>query len=124
MSCMLNAFYMLGNAIILFGILLLLCRVILRISETDNQTEHSLKRVFLTCVLVLFVLWLPYYISMWPATIHGDFLMQVLQLFHYPTMLQHQLTSDGVNVFYSNDHPFLHTQLVGKRYWKSGWKFR
>lgn len=33
--------------------------------------------------------------------------------FHYPTMLQHQLTSDGVNVFYSNDHPFLHTQLVG-----------
>lgn len=73
---LLNAFYMLGNAIILFGILLLLCRVILRISETDNQTEHSLKRVFLTCVLVLFVLWLPYYISMWPATIHGDFLMQ------------------------------------------------
>ena len=110
---LLNAFYILGNAIILFGILLLLCRVILRISETDNQTEHSLKRVFLTCVLVLFVLWLPYYISMWPATIHGDFLMQVLQLFHYPTMLQHQLTSDGVNVFYSNDHPFLHTQLVG-----------
>lgn len=110
---LLNAFYMLGNAIILFGILLLLCRVILRISETDNQTEHSLKRVFLTCVLVLFVLWLPYYISMWPATIHGDFLMQVLQLFHYPTMLQHQLTSDGVNVLYSNDHPFLHTQLVG-----------
>ena len=110
---LLNAFYMLGNAIILFGILLLLCRVIPRISETDNQTEHSLKRVFLTCVLVLFVLWLPYYISMWPATIHGDFLMQVLQLFHYPTMLQHQLTSDGVNVLYSNDHPFLHTQLVG-----------
>ena len=110
---LLNAFYMLGNAIILFGILLLLCRVILRISETDNQTEHSLERVFLTCVLVLFVLWLPYYISMWPATIHGDFLMQVLQLFHYPTMLQHQLTSDGVNVLYSNDHPFLHTQLVG-----------
>ena len=28
-------------------------------------------------------------------------------------MLQHQLTSDGVNVLYSNDHPFLHTQLVG-----------
>ena len=110
---LLNAFYILGNAIILFGILLLLCRVILRTSETDNQTEHSLKRVFLTCVLVLFVLWLPYYISMWPATIHGDFLMQVLQLFHYPTMLQHQLTSDGVNVLYSNDHPFLHTQLVG-----------
>ena len=108
-----HTFYMLGNAIILFGILLLLCRVIPRISETDNQTEHSLKRVFFTCVLVLFVLWLPYYISMWPATIHGDFLMQVLQLFHYPTMLQHQLTSDGVNVLYSNDHPFLHTQLVG-----------
>ena len=53
-----HTFYMLGNAIILFGILLLLCRVIPRISETDNQTEHSLKRVFFTCVLVLFVLWL------------------------------------------------------------------
>ena len=28
MSCMLNAFYILGNAIILFGILLLLCLII------------------------------------------------------------------------------------------------
>lgn len=39
--------------------------------------------------------------------------MQVLQLFHYPTILQGQLTSDGINILYSNDHPFIHTQILG-----------
>ena len=39
--------------------------------------------------------------------------MQVLQLFHYPTILQGQLTSDGINILYSNDHPFIHTQMLG-----------
>lgn len=59
------------------------------------------------------VCWLPYYVSLWPGAIHGDFSMQVLQLFHYPTILQGQLTSDGINILYSNDHPFIHTQMLG-----------
>lgn len=109
----LNFLYILGNAIILFGILLFICHIITQVSGHKGQTKKSGKRIFATCVLVLFILWLPYYITLWPGTIHGDFPMQVLQLFHYPTVLQGQLTSDGVNVLYSNDHPFIHTQLLG-----------
>lgn len=109
----LNFLYILGNAIILFGILLFICHIITQVSSHKGQTKKSGKRIFTTCVLVLFILWLPYYITLWPGTIHGDFPMQVLQLFHYPTVLQGQLTSDGVNVLYSNDHPFIHTQLLG-----------
>ena len=109
----LNMLYILGHAILLFGILLLMCRIVTQVSNQNGKARRSGKRIFLTCALVLLILWLPYYITLWPGTIHGDFVMQVLQLFHYPTVLQGQLTSDGVNVLYSNDHPFLHTQLVG-----------
>lgn len=81
--------------------------------QTHGNKLKKEYKVFFVCMLVLFVCWMPYYISLWPGTLHGDFPMQVLQLFHFPTRLQGQLTSDGMNIFYSNDHPFLHTQITG-----------
>lgn len=74
---------------------------------------YDFKHIFFLCALIILVCWLPYYVSLWPGAIHGDFSMQVLQLFHYPTILQGQLTSDGINILYSNDHPFIHTQMLG-----------
>lgn len=118
----LDVWYILAYALFWFGILLCIGKIAMRSSEKPEREKnvqiHGNKikkeyKVFLICMLVLFVCWIPYYISLWPGTLHGDFPMQVLQLFHFPTRLQRQITSDGVNIFYSNDHPFLHTQLAG-----------
>lgn len=118
----LDVWYTLAYAIFMFGILLCIgkvakCRGLQDEQSTSTKTKHSkinsARKVFVISMIVLFICWIPYYICLWPGSLHGDFPMQVLQLFHYPTYLQRQLTSDGVNVLYSNDHPFIHTQLVG-----------
>lgn len=116
----LGIWYILAYAVFVFGLLLIVGRFAIAYGKKEEQKTgirtkkiHSTRKIFCMCVIALFICWLPYYISMWPGTIHGDFVMQVLQLFHYPTVLQGKLTSDGVNVLYSNDHPFIHTQLVG-----------
>lgn len=118
----LDLWYICAYAIFLFGVLLCIGKIAISVSEKQEKKStaqtHGKKikkeyKVFFVCILVLCVCWLPYYISLWPGTLHGDFPMQVLQLFHFPTRLQGQLTSDGVNIFYSNDHPFLHTQITG-----------
>lgn len=116
----LNIWYMAGHALFLFGILLLSGKAVINYQKKNNNSlniksekRYSLKKMFFQYVIIIFICWLPYYISLWPGTIHGDFSMQVLQLFHYPTILQEQVTSDGVNILYSNDHPFIHTQITG-----------
>lgn len=118
----LDAWYILAYALFFFGILLCIGKVAMWSLEKQEENKsvqthgNKLKKeykVFFVCMLVLFVCWMPYYISLWPGTLHGDFPMQVLQFFHFPTRLQGQLTSDGMNIFYSNDHPFLRTQITG-----------
>lgn len=118
----LDVWYILAYAFFMFGILLCIGKVAKYAGNREAQnvavkTKHSkinsARKVFVMSMVVLFICWLPYYICLWPGSLHGDFPMQVLQLFHYPTYLQRQLTSDGVNILYSNDHPFIHTQLVG-----------
>ena len=62
---------------------------------------------------ILIVFWLPYYIVFWPGFQHTDLPTQMLQFFHIRTRFQGRVVTDGINIFYSNDHPFLQTMLAG-----------
>ena len=70
--------------------------------------------VFALSFLAIIICWTPYYILFWPGTMHGDVPNQILQYYHYPVHFQGRWVTDGVNVVYSNDHPFIHTLIVGK----------
>ena len=70
--------------------------------------------VFLVTFLAIILCWLPYYIAFWPGTMHGDVINQILQYYHFPVHFQGRWITDGVNVLYTNDHPFIHTWLIGK----------
>lgn len=71
------------------------------------------RKVFFMCAAVLLVCWLPYYIVFWPGFQHTDLPTQMLQYFHVPTRFQGHDITDGVNILYSNDHPYFQTKLVG-----------
>lgn len=117
---LLDIWYIAGYILFAFGIFLLMGKMIIGYQKKNKnffkakyEKMYDFKHIFFLCALIILVCWLPYYVSLWPGAIHGDFSMQVLQLFHYPTILQGQLTSDGINILYSNDHPFIHTQILG-----------
>ncbi len=80
----------------------------------DGPFAKRLRIPFFWRVMLLLLLcWLPYYLIFFPGIMHDDFFMQVMQLFHLPTRFQGRQVTDGINILYSNDHPFLYTQLVG-----------
>lgn len=130
----LNIAFMLGYALIMFGILLCLCKIVKKspafyrtgdkktarsaeegqdVSAEADTCRRKYKKVFFCCAGVIILCWLPYYAAFWPGLQHGDLPMQILQYFHYPTRFQGRWVSDGVDIIYTNDHPFFHTQLVG-----------
>ena len=81
--------------------------------KTKDKTVRNTRKVFFMCAAVLLVCWLPYYIVFWPGFQHTDLPTQMLQYFHVPTRFQGHDITDGVNILYSNDHPYFQTKLVG-----------
>ena len=119
----LDIWYILGYALLMFGILLLVGKAVTGYIQQESSEEYvrirkrksqcDYKRIFFICIVVLIVCWLPYYIIFWPGFQHTDLPTQMLQFFHIPTRFQGRAVTDGVNILYSNDHPFLQTMLVG-----------
>lgn len=111
----LNIFYIAVYALFAAGIFLLIVQQIKLLEQRKQNTEKawSTKKVFGCCVLTLLIFWLPYYIVFWPGFQHGDVPMQILQYFHLETIFQGRVATDGINIIYSNDHPFIMTQFVG-----------
>lgn len=71
-------------------------------------------KTFLLAFVVILICWLPYCIMFWPGIMHVDVCAQLLQYYHYPQYFQGRWVADGVNILYSNDHPFLLTIIFGK----------
>lgn len=120
----LNGWYILGYALLAFGIFLLVGKAVTGhcikqesskdpLRSRGKGKNYNTKTVFLICMAVLIVFWLPYYIVFWPGFQHTDLPTQMLQFFHIRTRFQGKVVTDGINIFYSNDHPFLQTMLVG-----------
>lgn len=120
----LNGWYILGYALLAFGIFLLVGKAVTGhcikqesskdpLRSRGKGKNYNTKTVFLICMAVLIVFWLPYYIVFWPGFQHTDLPTQMLQFFHIRTRFQGRVVTDGINIFYSNDHPFLQTMLVG-----------
>ena len=120
---LLNIWYILGYALLMFGFLLLVSKAVLRAVRQERsennlrirrrQDGYNYKKIFFICIIVLFIFWLPYYIIFWPGFQHTDLPTQMLQFFHVRTRFQGRVVTDGINILYSNDHPFLQTMLVG-----------
>lgn len=116
----LDVWYILAYALFMFGVLLIVGKVVNAYGKTSEQeiqaktrAERSTRKVFFMCAAVLLICWLPYYIVFWPGFQHNDLPMQMLQYFHVATRFQGHYVTDGVNILYSNDHPFFLTQLLG-----------
>ena len=114
----LDVWYILAHSLLMFGFLLIVGKIVNIYAQTTeqkakNRTNHSAKKVLFMCVAVLFICWMPYYIAFWPGFQHNDLPMQMLQYFHIPTRFMGRYVTDGVNILYSNDHPFFLTKLVG-----------
>ncbi|MBR0381118.1 MAG: hypothetical protein IJH71_01610 [Eubacterium sp.] len=85
--------------------------------ETAQKGKGHLNpnlKAFLLAFVVILICWLPYCIMFWPGIVHADVSAQLLQYYHYPQYFQGRWVTDGVNVLYSNDHPFLLTIIIGK----------
>ena len=63
--------------------------------------------------LIIMVCWLPVFFIFWPGNLKGDTNIQILQYYHFPTRFQSHWISDGKNVVFTNDHPFLQTLILG-----------
>lgn len=111
--------------IIAFAILLALNYVVKNVFHEVSKgdlTEEDKKKVtkkkvlfaFFCSAAVIFIFWLPYYIILWPGSLHGDAPSQILQYYHFPVSFQGRWISDGVNTIYTNDHPFIMTIILGK----------
>ena len=92
---LLDIWYIAGYILFALGIFLLIGKMIIGYQKKNknffkakHEKMYDFKHIFFLCALIILVCWLPYYVSLWPGAIHGDFSMQVLQLFHYPTILQ------------------------------------
>lgn len=120
----LDIWYILGYALVMFGALLIIGKIAAAYGDKERQGANvktkveakparSTKKIFFMCAVVLLICWLPYYIVFWPGFQHTDLPTQMLQYFHVPTRFQGHDITDGVNILYSNDHPYFQTKLVG-----------
>ena len=120
----LDIWYILAYALVMFGALLIIGKIVAAYGDKERQgasiktkveakPARSTKKIFFMCAVVLLICWLPYYIVFWPGFQHTDLPTQMLQYFHVPTRFQGHDITDGVNILYSNDHPYFQTKLVG-----------
>lgn len=122
----LDIWYILAYTLLMFGALLIIGKIVAASgnkaeqkaevktkAKTKDKTVRNTRKVFFMCAAVLLVCWLPYYIVFWPGFQHTDLPIQMLQYFHVPTRFQGHDITDGVNILYSNDHPYFQTKLVG-----------
>lgn len=122
----LDIWYILAYALAMFGALLIIGKIVAASgnkaeqkaevktkAKTKDKTVRNTRKVFFMCAAILLVCWLPYYIVFWPGFQHTDLPTQMLQYFHVPTRFQGHDITDGVNILYSNDHPYFQTKLVG-----------
>lgn len=120
----LDIWYILAYALVMFGALLIIGKIAAAYGDKERQGANvktkvevkparSTKKIFFMCAVVLLICWLPYYIVFWPGFQHTDLPTQMLQYFHVPTRFQGHDITDGVNILYSNDHPYFQTKLVG-----------
>ena len=122
----LDIWYILAYTLLMFGALLIIGKIVAASgnkaeqkaevktkAKTKDKTVRNTRKVFFMCAAVLLVCWLPYYIVFWPGFQHTDLPTQMLQYFHVPTRFQGHDITDGVNILYSNDHPYFQTKLVG-----------
>lgn len=120
----LDIWYILAYALVMLGALLIIGKIAAAYGDKERQGANvktkveakpvrSTKKIFFMCAVVLLICWLPYYIVFWPGFQHTDLPTQMLQYFHVPTRFQGHDITDGVNILYSNDHPYFQTKLVG-----------
>lgn len=118
----LDIWYILAYTLLMFGALLIIGKIVVAFGnkaeqkaevKTKDKTVRNTRKVFFMCLAVLLVCWAPYYIVFWPGFQHTDLPTQMLQYFHVPTRFQGHDITDGVNILYSNDHPYFQTKLVG-----------
>lgn len=78
-----------------------------------GDSHQTWKRRFLICFLILMACWLPVFLIVWPGNLKGDTVVQILQYYHFPTRFQGHWITDGKNIFFTNDHPFIQTLVLG-----------
>lgn len=71
------------------------------------------KKRILVYFLIILACWIPVFLIAWPGNLKGDTVVQILQYFHFPTRFQGQWITDGKDVIFSNDHPFIQTVILG-----------
>ncbi len=78
-----------------------------------GHSHLSGKKRMLVYFLVLMICWLPVFLIVWPGNLKGDTVVQILQYFHFPTRFQGYWITNGKDILFSNDHPFIQTLILG-----------
>ena len=96
-----------------FGMLALRAWLLSRPVLDTGISRMSNKRRVLVYFLIIMLFWLPVFLIFWPGNLKGDTVVQILQYFHFPTHFQGQWITDGKDVIFTNDHPFIQTLIFG-----------
>ena len=77
---LLDIWYIAGYILFALGIFLLIGKMIIGYQKKNknffkakHEKMYDFKHIFFLCALIILVCWLPYYVSLWPGAIHGDF---------------------------------------------------
>lgn len=86
--------------------------------ETETKTSGILyllfeKHPFLTPYLLIMAVWLPFVIIFYPGFLMGDMVAQILMSFNLENHFGHQVTRPNPEIWVTNQHPVLHTAIVG-----------
>lgn len=99
-----------GISAVILGILLfIICRVVLHIIDTpiinlfkntasEEQGKRNKKKILYSWFVVIFLAWLPYYLSYYPGGIYADTLRSI------------EYVQAGI---FTNRHPFVYTMIIG-----------
>ena len=80
----------------------------------EPVSDYDTKKHMIKYMLIMLLLWLPYYILLFPGTGNGDTSRQIIMFFHErKDMLLDYSPNVGEDVYITNMHPFFTTIIFG-----------
>ncbi|MBO4862770.1 MAG: hypothetical protein J5517_00240 [Eubacterium sp.] len=80
----------------------------------EALSDYDTKKHMIRYMLIMLLLWLPYYILLFPGTGNGDTSRQIIMFFHErKDMLLDYSPNVGEDVYITNMHPFFTTIIFG-----------
>ena len=82
------------------------------VQKSYASDKPTIKHLLVRAVII-FVAWLPYFSIFYPGTSNEDTTIQLMEYFEIPSYIQTMSSVQGDDIFITNHHPYILTELFG-----------